>query len=252
MDIITLTQENLETEHICCAISDNKDCQVMAKKNWLAQQFRNGLVFKKMNVRGKCFIEYIPAENAWAPVNAPDYMYINCLWVSGKFKGLGYSNLLLEHCIADSKEKGKKGLVILSSKKKMPFLSDPAYLRHKGFQTADHADPYYELLYLPFEGNGTKPEFAQSVKESKPAKEGFELYYSHQCPYTAKYVPLIEAVAKERGVTFLSHWFESAKDARECPAPFTTYSLFYNGEFITNEILSEKKFEKILSDLTDQ
>lgn len=250
MEVITLTQENLETEHICCAISDNKDCQVMAKKSWLAKRFSEGLVFKKMNVRGKCFIEYIPVENAWVPVQAPDYMYINCLWVSGKFKGQGYSNLLLEDCIADSKEKGKKGLVILSSKKKMPFLSDPGYLRHKGFQTADYAEPYYELLYLPFEEGETKPEFAQSVKKGTSAKEGFELYYSHQCPYTAKYVPQIEAVAKNRGVSFASHRFESAKEAKECPAPFTTYSLFYNGKFLTNEILSDKKFEKILSDLT--
>lgn len=252
MEIITLTPENIETEHICCAIADNKDCQVRSKKSWLTQRFSDGLVFKKVNVRGKCFIEYIPAEHAWAPVHAPDYMYINCLWVSGKFKGQGYSNLLLENCIVDSKEKGKKGLVILSSKKKMPFLSDPGYLRHKGFQSADHADPYYELLYLPFKEGGTKPEFAQSVKERRPAKEGFELYYSHQCPYTAKYVPLIETVAKDRGVALYSHRLESAKEAKECPAPFTTYSLFYNGEFITNEILSENKFRKILSDLTDK
>lgn len=251
MEVITLTHENLETEHICCAIADNKDCQVRAKKSWLAERFSDGLVFKKMNVRGKCFIEYIPAEKAWAPVIAPDYMYINCLWVSGKFKGQGYSSELLEHCIADSKEKGKKGLVILSSRKKMPFLSDPGYLRYKGFQAADHAGPYYELLYLPFEEGTTKPEFTQSVKERKPVEEGFVLYYSYQCPYTAKYVPLIEQLAKDRGVPFLAKRFASAKEAKECPAPFTTYSLFYNGEFITNEILSEKKFEKILSDLSD-
>jgi len=250
MEIITLTEENIGSEHICCAIADERDCQVRAKKNWLTERFSDGLVFKKGNVRGKCFIEYIPAEKVWAPVNAPGYMYINCLWVSGKFKGQGYSSLLLEHCIADSKEKGKKGLVILSSKKKMPFLSDPSYLKHKGFQTADHADPYYELLYLPFEDGGTKPEFTQSVKDRKPGKEGFVLYYSHQCPFTAKYVPLIEQMARDRGISFHAHRFESAKEAQECPAPFTTYSLFFNGGFITNEILSEKKFEKILSDLT--
>ena len=137
MEIITLTNENLEREHICCAISNNKDCQVSAKKSWLAERFDDGLVFKKADVRGKCFIEYMPAEKAWAPIEANGYMYINCLWVSGKFKGQSNSNLLLDACIKDSKEKGKKGLVILSSKKKMPFLSDPSYLQHKGFTIAD-------------------------------------------------------------------------------------------------------------------
>lgn len=32
MEIITVTKENLEEEHICCAIANNKDCQVMSKK----------------------------------------------------------------------------------------------------------------------------------------------------------------------------------------------------------------------------
>ncbi len=121
MDVITLTKENLEKEHICCAISNNKDCQVAAKKAWIARQLDAGLMFKKCDVRGKCFIEYIPAEEAWAPILAEGYMYIDCLWVSGKFKGQGYSTLLLDECIKDSRAKGKKGLAVLSSPKKGPI-----------------------------------------------------------------------------------------------------------------------------------
>ena len=47
MDVITLTKENLEKEHICCAISNNKDCQVAAKKAWIARQLDAGLMFKR-------------------------------------------------------------------------------------------------------------------------------------------------------------------------------------------------------------
>ena len=36
-------------------------------------------------------------------------MYIDCFWIAGQLKGNGYANLLLEECIRDSKEKGKKG-----------------------------------------------------------------------------------------------------------------------------------------------
>ena len=67
MNIITVTKDNLEQEHICCAISNNKDIQVSSKKSWLMERFDDGLVFKKGDVRGKCFIEYIPAEKAWSP-----------------------------------------------------------------------------------------------------------------------------------------------------------------------------------------
>ncbi len=248
MEIITLTRDNLEKEHICCAISNNKDCQVTSKKQWISKRLEDGLVFKKCDVRGKCFIEYIPAEEAWIPIEAEGYMYIDCLWVSGKFKGQGNSNLLLGECIKDSKSKGKRGLVILSSKKKMPFLSDPKFLRYKGFQLADSTEPYYELLYLPFEEQAPKPRFMPHVKEFKVKESGFILYYTNQCPFTAKYVPIIEQKAKQKGIPFKSILLETTEQAQSTPAVFTTYSLFYEGEFVTNEILSEKKFEKIIEE----
>ena len=75
-------------------------------------------MFLKSVERGKCFIEYIPAENAWNPIIAPGYIYIDCFWVSGSLKGHGYSSDLLPECIKDSKDKGKKGLCILASAKK--------------------------------------------------------------------------------------------------------------------------------------
>lgn len=246
MDIISVTKENIEKEHICCAISNNKDCQVSSKKSWLNKRFEDGLVFKKCNVRGKCFIEYIPAEMAWSPINANDYMFINCFWVSGKFKGQGNANLLLEECIRDSKEKGKKGLVVLSSKKKMPFLSDPDFLKYKGFKLADKASPYFELLYLPFNSDSYKPSFKENVINPRVEEEGFILFYTHQCPFTAKYVPIIEEFANNKGIQFKTVLLDTREQAQNAPSPFTSYSLFYNGKFITNEILSIKKFEKII------
>jgi ribosomal protein S18 acetylase RimI-like enzyme len=246
MNIITLTEDNLNQEHICCAISNNKDCQVMAKKSWLAARFAEGLVFKKGDVRGKCFIEYIPAEKAWYPIIAEGYMHINCFWISGQYKGHGYANLLLNECIKDSREKGKKGICIISSKKKMPFLSDPGFLKYKGFLVADTAEPYYELLYLPFETDAPTPYFKESVKNPQNDEKGFVLYYSHQCPFTAKYVPLIADVAKAKAVQFQTIRFETADDAQNAPTPFTSYSLFFDGEFLTNEILSDRKFAKLL------
>lgn len=218
----------------------------MSKKNWLNDRLDEGLVFLKGNVRGKCFIEYIPAEYAWIPIEAKGYMYIDCLWVSGKFKGQGYSNLLLDACIKDSKEKGKKGLVVLSSKKKMGFLSDPKYMGYKGFQTADIAEPYFELMYLPFEKDVELPRFRYTVHEHEAMPKGFVLYYTNQCPFTAKYVPILENMAKTRNVVFQSVHVQTREDAQNAPSPFTTFSLFYDGQFVTHEILSEKKFDKIL------
>lgn len=244
MEFIKVTEENLEREHICCAISNNKDCQVMAKKNWMKEQLKDGLVFLKGNVRGKCFIEYMPAENAWMPIEAEGYMYINCFWISGQFKGKGYANQLLEECIRDSKEKGKKGLCIRASAKKKPFLSEGEYLKYKGFQVADTAEPFFELLYLPFK-EADIPRFKECVKNPQIKEDGYVLYYTHQCPFTAKYVPVLEQAAKEHNISFKSILINSKEDAQNMPVASTTYALFLDGKFVTNEILSEKKFLKM-------
>ena len=244
MEFIKVTEENLEREHICCAISNNKDCQVMAKKNWMKEELKEGLVFLKGNVRGKCFIEYMPAENAWMPIEAEGYMYINCFWISGQFKGKGYANQLLEECIRDSKEKGKKGLCIRASAKKKPFLSEGDYLKYKGFRVADTAEPFFELLYLPFK-EADIPRFKDCVKNPQIKEDGYVLYYTHQCPFTAKYVPVLEQAAKEHNISFKSILINSKEDAQNMPVASTTYALCLDGKFVTNEILSEKKFLKM-------
>ena len=250
MEIITLTKENLSSEHICCAISDNNDIQVASKKAWLSQRFDDGLVFKKGAVRGKCFIEYQPGEKAWYPIDAADYMHINCFWVSGQHQGQGYANLLLQQCIQDSKTQNKKGLSIISAKKKKPFLCDPDYLKYQGFKLADSCEPFYELLYLNFTTSTAKPLFKEHLKtKSSKLEPGFVLYYSDQCPFTAKYVPLIVEVAQAQAISLQVVHLTSLQAAQKAPTPSTSYSLFYNGEFYTNEILSVKKFTTIIESL---
>ena len=247
MDYIQVTKDNIEQEHICCAISNNNDIQVSSKKSWLSDRFDDGLVFLKSVQRGKCFIEYIPAENAWVPIVADNYMYINCLWVSGSLKGNGYSTDLLNKCIEDSRAKGKSGLCILSSKKKRGFLADPKYLAYKGFAARDEADNGIQLWYLPFE-NGKAPEFRDCARHPHINEQGYVIYYTNQCPFTAKYVPIIEALAREHNVPFKAIHITDKKAAQNAPTPVTSYALFINGEYITNEILSEKKFLKMIEE----
>ncbi len=246
MEYIRVTKENLEKEHICCAISNNKDVQVSSKKAWLSERFEEGLVFLKSMERGKCFIEYIPAENAWVPIIAEGYMYIDCLWVSGSLKGHGYSNDLLETCIEDSKEKGKRGLCILSSAKKRAFLADPKFLEYKGFSVSDESDNGIQLWFLPFEKNAEQPRFKECAKHPGTEEKGYVLYYTNQCPFPAKYVPLIEKIAQEKGVPFHSIHIEDRETAQNVPTPVTNYALFLDGKYVSNEILSEKKFLKMI------
>ena len=245
MEYIQVTRENIEKEHICCAISNNKDVQVSSKKAWLTNRFDDGLVFLKSTERGKCFIEYIPAENAWNPIDADGYMYIDCLWVSGSFKGHGYSNDLLSACISDSKEKGKKGLCILCAAKKKPFLADPKFLKYKGFTVCDEADNGIQLWYLPFSPDAELPKFKECARHPHTDEKGYVLYYTSQCPFNAKYVPIVEQTAKAHGIPFRAIHIDKKEDARTAPTPITTYALFHDGKYLTNEQMNDTKFLKL-------
>ena len=247
MEYIRVTKENLEKEHICCAISNNKDVQVSSKKAWLKDRFDDGLVFLKSVERGKCFIEYIPAEYAWNPIDAEGYMYIDCLWVSGSFKGHGYSNDLLASCIEDSKAKGKKGLCILCAAKKKPFLADPKFLKYKGFAVCDESDNGIQLWYLPFAADSEPPRFKECAKHPHVDEEGYVLYYTSQCPFNAKYVPIVEQTANEHNIPFRAVHIESREEAQNAPTPVTTYALFFNGQYLTNEQMNDKRFLKLNS-----
>lgn len=240
MNYIRITKENIDIEHICCAMSGKQSLQ---KKEWLKERFDEGLVFYRSEERGKCFIEYIPAENAWVPIIADGYIFINCLWVSGSLKGHGYANDLLEECIRDAKTGKKKGICILSSEgRKREFLSDPKFMAYKGFTVADKSDTRITLMYLPFDKNAQPPKFKECARHPETEEMGFVLYYTDQCPFTYYWVPRVEETAKQNGIPFKSVHITSKEAAQNVPAPVTTYALFRNGRFVTQAIQSDKKF----------
>lgn len=240
MNYVRITKDNIDREHICCAMSGK---QSLAKKEWLKQRLDEGLVFYRSEERGKCFIEYIPAENAWVPIDAEGYLYINCLWVAGAMKGHGYSNDLLDACIRDARAQGKKGLCILSSeKRKKEFLSDPKYLAYKGFTVADVSEAGITLLYLPLDPTAKPPRFRECARHPQTEEEGFVLYYTDQCPFTCYWVPRVEEAARENHIRLQVIHITDKESAQNVPAPVTTYALFRDGRFVTHAIQTDKKF----------
>ena len=250
MDITNLTTSNIGTEHICCAISDKK-CQqgYLQKKVWLKEKLSHGYVFKKYDVRHKVFIEYCPPEIAWLPINAPNYMVINCFWVAGKYAGNGYGKKLLEECILDSKD--KDGIVLLTSDKKRSYLSDKKFFLKQGFEVCDFAPPYFELLVYKNNQNAISPTFNKSAKNNiGPNKKGLTVYYSDQCPYTEYYTNVVlRECADKANIPLNIIKITTREEALNSPSPFTIYSVFFNGKFITHDILNENKLNKLLQNI---
>ncbi len=240
MNYIHITKENIDREHICCAMSGK---QSLAKKEWLKERFDEGLVFYRSEERGKCFIEYIPAENAWVPIEADGWLYINCMWIAGSMKGHGYANDLLAECVRDATAQGKAGICILSAEgRKREFLADPKFLEYKGFRTADISDCGINLMYMPLTPDAAPPKFKKCAKHPGTVGDGFVLYYTDQCPFTYYWVPRVQETAREHGIPLKVIHITDKETAQSVPAPVTTYALFRDGRFLTQSIQSDKKF----------
>src|SRR5574344_1356914 len=197
-EYVNLTLDNIDNEHICCAIGDKKHQNgVNQKKDWIKNRIKEVHTFRKLNAQGKIFIEYAPLEYAWTPISGNNFMYIYCLWVAGSFKGKGYAKELLEYAIEDAKKQNKNGICIISSKKKKPFISEKSFLEHYGFKVVDEVNDY-ELLSLSF--NNEQPKFNDTAKKMEIDSKEFTIYYSPECPYTVNSIKEIEEYSKENNI----------------------------------------------------
>ena len=248
---ITLTKENIDTEHICCAFSDKKCSEgYEMKKAWLKKEFDNGYVFRRLDARAKVFIEYVPAEKAWVPVDAPNYLMINCFWVSGQYKGQGHAKALLQSTIDDAKVQGKNGLVTVAGTKKFHFMSDTKWLLSQGFESIEKLPNGFSLLALKFDKNAPNPSFKESVIIGEcEQKEGLVVYYTNRCPFTDYYVNgSLWVLAQDNNIPLKVIKLETMEQAQAAPTPATIFSAFYNGKFLTTDmsICTESKFKKTL------
>ncbi len=248
MDLLPLTPRNLEDEHICCAFSDKKCIEgTQLKKDWLKREYANGYRFQKMDVRGKVFIEYVPIEASWLPLSGANFMVINCFWVAGKYKGQGNGKRLLDQCLADAA--GMDGVVAISSDKKRPFMSDPKFLKHHGFEIIDEAPPYFKLWGLKINPKAYFPQILPSAKKGRsPDDAGITAYYSNTCPFTELYINHhLRVYAKARGVPVTIHQLKTRAEARAMPIPWIINSVFYKGELVTLEMKAERHLDKLLN-----
>ncbi len=252
MNIITLSDESIDKEHICCAMGNQDNLLgINAKKTWLKARFNDGLKFKKFDVRGKVFIEYLPAQMAWVPVTAEGYMLINCHWVSGKFKGQGYGAALLAECEKEAQDLGMKGVVVISSHKKKPFLSEKNFYLALGYTVVDKAPPYFQLLAKSFTSNNSEPKFSASAQKGLPeGTQGIDIFYTAQCPFCLPYIEILKPVISTTHLPVRLHHITTREEAQQHYCPITTYSVFINGHFYTQEILTAKKLLQLLSTIS--
>ena len=247
---ITLTKENIEKEHICCAFSDKK-CKESyeLKKEWLKKEFNNGYVFRRLDERAKVFIEYVPAEKAWIPVSAPNYLMINCFWVAGQYKGKGYAKALLQSAIDDAITQGKDGLVTVVGTKKFHYMGDTKWFLRQGFETIEKLPNGFSLLALKLNAKAENPSFKEFTRSGNcPDNTGLVAYFSNRCPFAEYHIMnTLTETARKKNLSLKIIKLETMEQAQSAPTPATIFSLFFNGKFVTTDIsvCIEERFDKI-------
>ena len=250
-EFITLTADNIDSEHICCAFSDKKcSAGYELKKAWLKREFSNGYVFRRLDERAKVFIEYGPAESAWVPVDAPDYLLVNCLWVSGQYAKKGYAKTLLQSALDDAAGQGKNGLVTVVGTKKFHFMSDTKWLLKQGFVEVDRTGYGFSLLVKKIKADAPDPVFRESVRSGEiPDKDGIVVYYSNRCPYAEFHAKeSLAGTTRKRRIPVKVIKLETMEQAKNAPTPATLFSLYYNGAFVTTDlsVCVDSRFDKIV------
>jgi GNAT superfamily N-acetyltransferase len=246
---VTLTAENLEGEHLCCALGDPKHREGVArKKAWLRARIAEGLVFRKLDARGKVFIEYAPGEKAWRPIVAGGWLVIHCLWVSGQYAGKGHGRALLESCLEDARRNGKRGVVVASAMKKRPFLADRRFFERHGFEIVDRAGEFV-LLARRLARGGPEPRFADAVKAPGSAGAGFVARFTDQCPFNAHWAGEVQVALERAGEKAKAVHVTTLRDAQRVPSPLGAYGLERGGVLVSHHLLTPGAVDRMLQKL---
>jgi len=244
MEIINVTPENVAQETFFCA-RDPKSRSFQAKNEWFKERFKEGMKIKIMkdNENQIAFIEYIPAEYAWRPVEADNYMFIHCMFTySNAEKGKGYGSELICVCEEEAKQSGKRGVAVMTSKG--VWITDKRIFEKQGYTQSDKKGRF-ELMCKKFDPAAPDPKLIDWEVNIKQY-QGWHLLYSDQCPWHGKSVKAISEVAIEHGIHINIQKVTSSKEAKQMPSGFGVFNLIRDGKLLEDHYISEARFRNIL------
>ena len=244
--LISVTPDNLNTETVFC-IKNPKHPGFQKKKAWFTDRYEEGmrlLIAKDAAGKPASFIEFVPGEYAWRPVQAKDYFFIHCLFTyPTKNTGLGYASTLLLAAESAAKSAGKAGLAVFASEG--AWLADPAVFLKNGFQSVAKKDRF-ELLVKKLDSETADPEFYDWTTQQAIYNPGWHIVYADQCPMHDKSAEDLYAYAAEQGLEIQITKLSSAGEAQLAPSGFGVYSLLKDGKLLEDHYISKGRFINIL------
>ncbi len=215
------------------------------KVNWLEARFEEGLryfLFRDGHGKPLAFLEYVPGEFAWRPVDAAGWLFVHCLWVYARGQKVGgLGGRLVRACVEEARSQGSVGVAAMVSDG--PWMVGGGVFRKNGFERIAEADRF-ELVGHRLR-SGPEPRF-RDIEGKLAGYEGLHLVYSAQCPMLPKSAQDLSEMAAEHGLELKVRVLRSAKEAQNAPSYYGVFNLIWNGRLLSDHYVSKGRFKNIL------
>lgn len=242
--IISVTPQNVDTYGLFC-VKSKKNPGYVNKRSWFLQEYPKGLRLKILQDeagRQLGFIEYTAAEHAWRPVEAPNHLFIHCMFIyKNEDKGRGFASMLIQDCLEDARQQGKAGVAAMSSEG--AWITNRRIFLKNGFRQADQRGRF-ELMHFPLM-DGPAPRL-KDWEARQGNYQGWHLLYASQCPWHQKCAEELQGCASARGIGLQVAEITEAAAAQSAPSGFGVFALLKDGQLLEDHYISKTRFKNIL------
>jgi len=240
-----VTPDNVLEETLFC-IKDLKKPGFNSKRLWFEKRYNEGLRLKILkDDSGKMlgFIEYIPASLAWRPIQAKNFMFIHCMYISAKKeRNQGLGALLIRDVEKDTKARNMDGICVMTSDGS--WIADKRIFMRNGFKEIEKKGRF-ELMSKNLTQNALDPKLIDWTR-NQANYQGWHLVYADQCPWHEKSVEALMHVAMDFGIDLKVTRLKTALEAKNAPSGYGVFNLLHDGKLLEDHYLSATRFRNIL------
>ncbi|MEM7103734.1 MAG: YoaP domain-containing protein [Bacteroidota bacterium] len=248
-EIIDVTIDNVEKAGIFC-IKNKKAQGFRDKVDWFCNKINDGLGIKiaeSVDEKGKTvqlgFIEFLPSEKAWRPIDAQNLIFIQCIALFGKGgRQRGVGSALIQAVEQEAIAANKAGLCTMASDG--PWMANKKIFEKNGMTSVDKKGRF-DLLFKTIVEDAHPPSFFDWEAQLKNY-HGWHLVYADQCPWHEKAVNELQKIAQLKGFQLKIRKLETPQEAKMAPSGFGTFSLIKDGKLLADHYISKRRFENII------
>lgn len=242
IQIVDINLKNIKNYlSICFCKKDSIGYNI--KLDWIKKRLKEGLKIKFITddkdniVHG--YIEYINGENTWRAVDAKDYVFIHCIWITpNTYKKKGYGSKLINEAISDAK--GKLGVAVVSSDDS--FMASKEIFLKNGFKEIQE-EGKQQLLVKQFK-KGVLPKFKDYKKQLSKYK-GWHIVYSNQCPWVSRFIQELDKKTIKKLQLKITE-LRTPKQAQNAPSIYSVFTLIKDGKILADHYISNTRFNNII------